>query len=170
MNRTRNIILIVSLVVVTATTAFIFSNSMQDTADSWDKSNIVAALLEPILRRLYNHAGSWFEWATTTGVITYGVFVRKLAHFTEYFILGAECALVTTILTRRIATPHLWGCLFVPLAVAVLDEFAQSFFDRTSQVADVLLDFAGACSGIIVVLIIAAIVLSIGRGLRAKGS
>ena len=159
MNRTSPIILIVMALVVVVTAGFIFSNSMQSTEGSWGTSNIVAALFEPVLRRAHSAFTRLIVLAGHPVVLEYGVFVRKMAHFTEYFALGVECTCVISVLTKRALSPYLWADLFVVLAVAVVDEFVQSFVGRTSQVADVLLDFSGACAGIVLTLVVASLVL-----------
>ena len=87
----------------------------------------------------------------------YEPFVRKVAHFAEYALLGAECAGLTVLLARRVFSPYLWADLFAVLMVAVLDEFLQSFVGRTSLVGDVLLDFSGALVGIALVLVVTAV-------------
>ena len=153
--------------VVVVTAAFIFSNSMQNTEGSWDTSNIVAALFEPVLRRAHSAFTRMTALVGHPVMLEYGVFVRKLAHFTEYFTLGVECTCVISVLTKRALSPYLWADLFVVLAVAVVDEFVQSFVGRTSQVADVLLDFSGACTGVVLTLIVASLVL---RRLNKRGS
>lgn len=146
------------VVVALATVAFIIANSLQSSAGSWSMSNVVAALFEPILQRVYS-----LVTALTTGmglpVITYGVFVRKLAHFCEYFLLGAECAALTASLAGRAISPYVWADLFIVLAVGVADEFVQSVVGRTSLISDVLLDFFGAALGIAVALAVAAAIL-----------
>lgn len=72
-------------------------------------------------------------------------FVRKAAHFTEYFMLA-----VLLLLMFRSFNVSLWNqgiySLFLVLLCAVLDEYFQSFVFRTSSVSDVMLDF---CSGLI---------------------
>ena len=69
-------------------------------------------------------------------------FVRKAAHFTEYFMLA-----VLLLLMFRSFNVSLWNqgiySLFVVLLCAVLDEYFQSFVFRTSSVSDVMLDFCG---------------------------
>jgi VanZ family protein len=81
-------------------------------------------------------------------VIHYGM--RKLAHFTEYAILGA---LWFRGLTRSgVARPPAatWLALAISVLCAVVDETHQSFLpSRTSSVHDVLLDSTGALAAIV---------------------
>ena len=153
----RNISLFALAIVVGATVIFIVAHGMQATAGSWEESNAVAALFEPVLRRLFNFASKIAAWSGHSMPMGYEEFVRKVAHFVEYSVLGAECVGLTVILARRIVSPYLWADLFAVLMLAVLDEFLQAFAGRTSQVSDVMLDFFGALCGIATVLIALAI-------------
>ena len=74
--------------------------------------------------------------------------LRKLAHFGEFALLGAElCALL--FLNRRARPQGFVNCAFAGLAVAVADEALQLISNRGSQVQDVLLDFAGFLTGLL---------------------
>ncbi len=81
-------------------------------------------------------------------------FLRKLAHFCEFGALGAELSLLFLLLGG-------WGAqsvcnsAFAGLLAAVTDEALQLLSLRGSAVADVLLDFAGALTGIFVLRLIA---------------
>lgn len=71
--------------------------------------------------------------------------VRKLAHFTEYTILGVLLSLTTgeTKCRRLILVPWILGA-----CVACCDETIQLFSDgRAGQIADVLLDSSGVLFG-----------------------
>lgn len=105
--------------------------------------------------------------------------VRKLAHFTEYGVLGIEVALmlvakwlqcvrqVTEEVARRKEKSYLekffdqtsaWIRAIVSIAVAFaiasIDETIQIFSNRGPAFSDVLLDTAGAACGVALVLII----------------
>ena len=157
------------VIIATVTTAFIFSNSLKPSSASWESSNAVALLLQPILRKCYELASALVAWSGHTMTFTYWAFVRKMAHFAEYFVLGAECAGIGAYLAGRAISPHLLSCLFVPLLVAVVDEYMQGFVGRTSVVSDVLLDFSGALAGSVIVTLIAALVFSRARKRHLKG-
>jgi VanZ family protein len=148
--------LIVLVVVVLATIVFIIANSLQSSAGSWNVSNAVAALFEPVLRKIHAVVSKVAPFMGFP-VLSFEVFVRKLAHVAEYCLLGAECAGITVLLSGRVLSSHLWACLFVPLAVAVSDEYVQLLSGRTSQVSDVLIDFFSALAGIAIVLLIAVL-------------
>lgn len=75
--------------------------------------------------------------------------LRKCAHFTEYFILGALVLLSqrNTGIRYKVFTGIVIGML-----VASVDETIQLFVSgRSGQISDVLLDTAGAAVGSLVV-------------------
>lgn len=70
-------------------------------------------------------------------------YIRKLAHFCEFALLGLLlCHSFSALgVSNRTATGYI---LFLALFAAVLDEYIQSFSPgRASRVKDVLLDFSG---------------------------
>ena len=81
-------------------------------------------------------------------------FIRKLAHFTEFSVLGAEMACLSLLLTKR-RIHGMMHCLFAGLLAAVIDESLQLLNDRGSQVQDVLLDFGGVLFGVLLIHLIA---------------
>ena len=140
-------------VLIAATVVFIIAHSLQGSEGSWEESNALAALFEPVFRRVYGCYCGVVAWMAGASPLEYGAFVRKVAHFAEYFLIGAECAVLAVELAGRVFSPHLWAVLFAVLAVAVFDEYVQAFAGRTSLVSDVVLDFCGGVAGIAVVLI-----------------
>ncbi len=118
---------------VVLATAFIFSNSFKGIGASNQDSDSVISIFEPLIRRIFgeNHNIDLHFW------------VRKGAHFAEFALLGMLVYGWCLVFSR---TAFGYG-LFYLLAVAVCDEFIQRFFERTSSVADVLLDFGGAFTG-----------------------
>lgn len=84
------------------------------------------------------------------------IVVRKTGHFVEYSLLGVLVAGGVVILRPRLKRMQVnwgWG-FFACMFIAVLDEFVQSFFNRSSCVSDVLFDFASSLLGIGVLLLI----------------
>ena len=143
------------MVIALSTVAFILWNSLQASSGSWAASNAVAELFAPVLNVMYAVANKVFALMGHPGILSYGVFVRKLAHFCEYLLLGAECCCITCVLTGKAASPYLWADMFIVLLMGVLDEYLQIFTGRTSSIADVLIDFAGGLTGIVIVLLVA---------------
>lgn len=74
--------------------------------------------------------------------------LRKLAHFGEFGLLGAELGLLM-FLNRRQCFQGFVNCAFMGLAAAVTDEALQLISNRGSRVQDVLLDFAGFAAGLL---------------------
>ena len=72
-------------------------------------------------------------------------FIRKMAHFTEYFILGSLLSMTVheARWRRQVLTP--WG---LGTLVACCDETIQLFSDgRAGQIMDVVLDSSGVLVG-----------------------
>ena len=91
------------------------------------------SILRPILEY-------FFPAAAPETITYYHGFIRKFAHFAEYFVLGvlAFRAFNTSRFRRFI------GAVVVVVAVAALDEFNQSFEpSRTSSIWDVAIDTMG---------------------------
>ena len=83
-----------------------------------------------------------------------GFMIRKLAHFSEYALLGFALMLHIAQIQKRITVrvPWLWSWL-IGTAYAASDEFHQSFVaERGPSVMDVLIDSAGAICGILLIL------------------
>jgi VanZ family protein len=77
------------------------------------------------------------------------VLTRKLAHWTEYFVLAVFCmgALTSSSVERTARCHIIWG-LILGLICAVVDEFHQSFVpSRTASTRDVLINAIGFVCG-----------------------
>lgn len=108
---------------------FIFSNSLKNGIESSNSSNFVTDIVYKIFKGDYN---------------TLSYIVRKLAHFTEFFILG---------IFSYIGYKY-YSLIFV-VATAFLDELIQLFVEgRTSSIIDVLIDTSGGVLGIGLVILI----------------
>lgn len=127
-----NIVLVLMLAL---TLAFIWGNSMLPRTESQEISRGLLAELCAALEHVGLHLDPQNDhW------------LRKLAHFGEFGLLGAElCTLL--FLNRRARPQGFVNCAFAGLAVAVTDEALQLISNRGSQVQDVLLDFAGFLAG-----------------------
>ena len=142
----KSINLAILIVLVILVTAFIFSNSMKNSAESNGTSDKYISLLAPIT----NFFDSIF------GELNWEYIIRKCAHLTEFGLLGMIVTFLVNNVKKYIGW-HLFGySLFYVLLVAVTDEFIQSFSDRTSSVKDVFIDLAGALLGIIIVTLISS--------------
>ena len=135
----------VSLLLI-ATLVFIWGNSLESMEESGAKSKSTLRIVAPLLE------------AVVGGDNATEKLVRKLAHFTEFFALGNELALLI-VLRRRVCLQGIANCLSAGLAAAVTDEALQLLSARGSQVSDVLLDFGGAATGVFFILLIYQIVM-----------
>lgn len=115
----------VLIAMLAATLCFIFTQSMCSIPESREQSSRVLEILKPFL-----------ELFVGEGNVTLHL-VRKLAHFAEFFALGAELVALCLLWNK----PLLW-MLFAGLLAALTDETIQIFYDRGSQVQDVWLDFS----------------------------
>lgn len=86
--------------------------------------------------------------------------IRKMAHFTEYFILGALLLTTLRLYVDKIAD-KIFHILFIGLLVPVIDEFIQLFVDgRGGEIRDVIIDFSGVMCGMILSYLIIKVTLN----------
>ena len=122
---------------VLLTLAFIWGNSLLPRTESQEISRGLLAELCAALEHVGMHLDPQNDhW------------LRKLAHFGEFGMLGAELGLLLC-LNRRQSVQGFVNCAFAGLAVAVTDEALQLISNRGSQVQDVLLDYAGFLTGLL---------------------
>lgn len=119
--------------------AFIFGNSLQVGDVSSDRSEQVRQLINQVL-----------------GFVGLGPvslhFVRKLAHFAEFMIMGFWFMLCLRVYTRHYIRHISWP-LFLGLTTAAVDETIQMFVKgRGSSLKDVWIDFSGFVTGLFVAL------------------
>ena len=139
--RKKNISFYIVLILLLLTLSFIFYNSLQPAAESSQKSEGVLNQVKPI-----------FEFVLGKGNVTDHI-IRKTAHFIEFFLLGSELILLPVLHSKKIRFQIFINCLFAGLSTAVIDEALQMLTDRGPRVEDILLDFCGALTGIIIILI-----------------
>lgn len=140
MNRKR-IGTVLLLLAILAALAFIWGNSLESAVESSLKSDRVRELIEPLLELLVGQ-----------GNVTDHM-VRKLAHLTEFAVLGALLLLLTAA-AFRVRLQSVLNCQFFLLLAALTDETIQLFTGRGSQVRDVWLDFAGGTAGLLAMLLL----------------
>lgn len=125
---------------------FIWGNSLLSEKESEVLSLYVRDLVNNILRSI----------GINVKVDNY--MVRKSAHFTEHMCFGA-CLFVTLRSYTRDIIKYLGNILFIGLFVPVIDEFIQLFIDgRGGEIKDVIIDFSGILTGIIIASIIVRLV------------
>lgn len=93
--------------------------------------------------------------------------VRKLAHFSEYALLGFLFTAFLLYVSQFLKKIPTWATLAVPpafcLVYAITDEVHQIFSRRGPAVTDVLIDLAGAVCGIALIHLVALIIRKICR-------
>ena len=121
---------------------FIWDNSMQNGGSSDGFSLLFAETFASIANELGFHGNIWIL----------NRIVRKLAHLTEFTILGS---LLYTILRRYITYGTVIKTIGLGMLIASLDEFIQRFSPgRSSQFSDILIDTVGVVIGILVVKLV----------------
>ena len=135
--------------------AFIFKNSLQIAEASSARSRQAMQLLNGVLETV--GAGPFSEY-----------FVRKLAHFAEFALLGFWFMLCLRVYTRRFVRHSGWP-LFFGLLVADIDELIQLYVPgRSSSVRDVFLDFIGVLAGLLFALLLLLFVRMCSALLKAQ--
>ena len=118
---------------------FIWDNSLQNGGTSDGFSLIFAKWIAPIANKLGFYGNIW----------ALNRIIRKLAHLTEFTILGG---VLYVVLRRYIEYGTVVKTIGVGIVIASLDEFIQLFsIGRSSQLSDVLIDTVGIIIGISVV-------------------
>lgn len=118
---------------------FIWDNSLQNGGTSDGFSLIFAKWIAPIANKLGFYGNIW----------ALNRIIRKLAHLTEFTILGG---ILYVVLRRYIEYGTVVKTIVVGIVIASLDEFIQLFsLGRSSQLSDVLIDTVGIIIGISVV-------------------
>lgn len=138
---------------------FIFSNSLTPGDESSSQSGFVLELAKRCL--------------AAVGLGNVGItehFIRKLAHFSEYFILGA---LIVHVIrgfydgAAGLSWVPVW--LLAGVLVPLCDETCQLFTDgRSGQISDVWLDISGMLSGSLFFLLIIRQLGSRRKGRRGR--
>lgn len=123
-------------ILIALTLAFIWVNSLMPRAESQAVSQGLLERIVELFRALGIHISPKSDH-----------FLRKLAHFVEYGILGAEFSLLLHLRDKQ-GPQGFVNCAFAGLSAAVMDESLQLISNRGSQIQDVLLDFCGYMVGL----------------------
>lgn len=128
------------IVLVLLTTLFIWTNSLLPGSISSSQSGFITNLIYPIFKNIMS-------------IDTLTVIIRKLAHFTEYAILGITLAYFY--LSRSKQNKYLLLALLQGVITAVIDESIQLLVpNRAGLITDVLIDTSGVVFGILVFYLI----------------
>ncbi len=139
--------IILCLILTVAWMAVIFGFSAQTALESGSLSALIA---EPVTKWLAQLAGGMTAEAEAALYLQVHIVVRKLAHFTEYAILGGLLVLLGWQFRirrfKRVIPLWMLGTVY-----AALDEWHQSFTPgRACSVWDVLIDSCGVLCGVVV--------------------
>jgi hypothetical protein len=140
-------------------TAFIFYNSLEIGMASAQRSTEIAALINGFLGKFGISPLSGFA-------------IRKLAHFSEFALLGFWWTLCLRVYTRHYIRHISWP-LFLVSFTACVDETIQTYvIDRSGSIRDVWIDFSGGCVGILcglmVVLLFTGFWYALGLGRKRE--
>ncbi len=135
---------------VIGTVVFIFQNSLEVAQESGSKSEQVQQIVNAV--------------AATVGAGPFSVLaIRKMAHFSEFAMLGFWMMLCVRLYWKRYLKLLSWP-LFAGLLTAVLDETIQRYVPgRASSTVDVLIDFAGNVSGLLAALLLIWVITGIAK-------
>ena len=153
--KNKKAITILSIIIL-ATLAFIWIHSCIDREDSSMESGFVYDLLCP-----------FFELFMGKGNVTEH-FIRKLAHFTEFFGLGLELMLFMRLEFLKIKPVLPVNAWVFGTFCALIDETIQLFSGRGPAVQDVWLDSAGCLTGVLIML--AGIMLADKKNKKKSGN
>lgn len=124
------------LAITILVTSFIFYNSFQDAETSSDTSMQVLNNISGFFEKI----GLEFKMEEVT--------LRKIAHFTEFFVLGVFLMLTFEAFYEKVLQIAIYP-VFFGLFIPVMDEAIQLKSDgRVATIEDVLLDFSGSITGI----------------------
>lgn len=150
--RLISIILIIS---VLSLSTVIFIMSSQTSEKSSDTSGGVCEFLLTVFDSDYPDQT---EAEKLDKVESLQFFVRKAAHFSAYAVLSALTLLAALSFYLKAKLSSVIA-LSYSLIFSITDEIHQSFVPgRSCEIRDVLIDFCGAITGTIIILIIRAIV------------
>ena len=147
-----NICIVIFTVLSLFITSYIFYNSSQKADDSNERSDKVVEKVQPIL-----------DPEEKIEKEDFSEYTRKAAHVIEFAALGLCVGIVFVCIYGKSKKIFISLPMLLTLSVAVTDEFIQSFSDRTSCLKDVLIDFSGACGGLLIVLISVLIYSTVGK-------
>lgn len=144
-------ILLIALMI--GTVAFIFVNSTLPADESQEQSDAIKdAILEVLPED--SEAYSFVD-----------EYIRKIAHFTEYGLLGIEVAVYIALFERR-RLRRAPLALLLPLFVGFIDESIQIISDRGPTISDVWIDIGGFATFFCLALLVICVIYLLVRLVR----
>jgi VanZ family protein len=137
-------------ILVAAYIAWIFSNSLTIGEYSSRASLKVANFLLPYVNRL----------GFTIDFDLFHFYVRKMAHFSEYALLGFM--IVIAIRIAPLFKSRFLNFVLIMIGIPLTDEFLQKYVPgRVSAILDSFIDMAGILAGAFVAYVLVLIILDI---------
>ncbi|MDP4120971.1 MAG: VanZ family protein [Bacillota bacterium] len=122
-------------------TLFIFSQSFLNSTISSHESGTLLSVMQSVVNFIGLH------------ITVTSFFVRKLGHFSEYFVLGV--LFMNMINSYQKPTKNIYMPLFFFILIPSIDECIQRFVPgRSSDERDVLIDFCGCILAMLICLFI----------------
>ena len=159
-SRKKNILLIVLFSVLSLLwMLLIFWFSANNGAESGELSG---KILKKLLHLLYPHWSAKTAAQQNRIIDRFHLLFRKLGHFSEYLVLGVFLRITWVLITSRLIKSrqkHPARDILLPAFLSFLyacsDEYHQRFVQgRSGEFRDVMIDFSGACAGILIVTLI----------------
>lgn len=121
----------------------IWGHSMMPASVSSEESNFILNTLNAFISKI------GINWHLTSFM------VRKAGHFTEFFILGLLLSKTLRSVFHRWPLPFDSCALSIGLLAAICDEVIQNFTPgRASLISDVMIDFSGVVSAVVIFFIL----------------
>ena len=133
------------LVLILATTAFIFWNSTLSRGDSGDTSSSLYERLFPFFYAVFGRVP-----------LSHEAF-RKLAHFAEFGLLGLLYSLLAKVVQKEKLQDRI-NIGFIGFFTAFCDETIQIFSSRGPEIRDVWIDVSGFLCGMIVLTLLVGVI------------
>lgn len=132
MSGKRKFVIGIIIAFIVLTVAFIWFNSCQVADSSYSESETVYSTVKTAFDAVFGK--DVFPLSHSA--------IRKLAHFSEFFLLGAEFSALVIALKKESIAGYA-KILPCGLFVAAVDECLQFISDRAPSIIDVMLDFSG---------------------------
>lgn len=163
--RTKNILMIVDLLLILLTVGFIFGNSLENAEKFTDSSDrVVDAVISTVPPVRDAVESKQLSLGRLESII------RSLAHVAEFILLGALTTAFLLLSDIRPLAVSAYLPFFFCLLVGIADECIQLTNDRACEVVDVLKDFAGSVIGGLLVFILYGAIRAIGNKRKNKRS
>lgn len=150
----RRVAEILLILLILATVVFIFVQSMLPPEKSAEQSGAVGEIIEEIIPP-ETEAGDYVQKN-----------LRKIAHFVEFFILGAEVSLYVIFFMPK--TKFALMTFPSALILAFFDESIQILSKRGPAILDVWIDFSGFVSASLITYAIFSIIAFIYKKCKQK--